>query len=107
MSIAVVSLKIESVFGKSPATRVRRLICVLSVSQALEVRRRFRLCSGRAKIWSPSGIAVCIQLLKSGALLLYFSMSASSLASACSRVSALKTERMSAPTGSRMSSLGT
>jgi asparagine synthase (glutamine-hydrolysing) len=57
MSIAVVSLKIESVFGKSPATRVRRLICVLSVSQALEVRRRFRLCSGRAKIWSPSGIA--------------------------------------------------
>jgi len=28
MSIAVTSLKIESVFGKSPATRVRRLICV-------------------------------------------------------------------------------
>ena len=49
MSLVVTSLKIESVFGKSPATRVRRLIWVLSVSQALEVGSRFLLCSGRLK----------------------------------------------------------
>ena len=107
MSIAVTSLKIESVFRKSPATRVRRLICVLRVSHALEVRSRFLLCSGKLKTSSPSGMAVSIQLLSSGALFSYFRTRAPSLASACSRVSALKTVRMSAATVSRMSSLGT
>ena len=58
MRMAVTSRRIEFVFGKSPATLVRRLICVLSVSLILEVRNRFRLCSGRLKTVSPSGSAV-------------------------------------------------
>jgi hypothetical protein len=65
MSIAVTSLKIESVFGKSPATRVRRLICEFSVSHAFDVLRRFLLISDRLKTWSPSGMAFCNMRVRS------------------------------------------
>ena len=56
-SVVMKSLNIESVFGKSPATRVRRLIWLLRVSLALHVLTRLRLCLGRLKTSRPSGIA--------------------------------------------------
>ena len=76
MRMAVTSLRIESVFGKSPATFVRRFICVLRASHMLDVRRRLRLCSGRLKTVRPSGIAESIQALRPGAV--FFAPSVSS-----------------------------
>ena len=107
MRMAVTSLRIESVFGKSPATFVRRFICVLRVSHMLDVRRRFRLCSGRLKMVNPSGIAESIQALRRGAVLAYFSMSRLRRSSARARESALKIVRMSEATASRISTFGT
>ena len=54
--------------GKRPTTRVRRLICEVSVSHRLEVRRRWRLASGKLKAVSPSGMFCSAQAVSLDAL---------------------------------------
>lgn len=105
MMMAVTRRRIESVFGKSPATLVLRLICVLSVSHMFEVLRRLRLCSGMERTARPSGMAFSIQWLKSVADFSYFAAMASRRSSACGRDSALKMLRISAATSSRSRAL--
>lgn len=90
MRMAVTSLRIEFVFGRSPATLVRRFICVLSVWLMFEVRKRLRLYLGRPKTVSPSGMAVSIHALSLGALLADFSTSTRRRSSARGSESALK-----------------
>ena len=87
--------------GKMAATRVRRRICLLRASQRLEVRRRLRMGSGKAKTVKASGRLFSIQVASWGALREYFSMAAASLVWAVARSSALKMERRSVCNGSK------
>ena len=59
----------EDSLGNRPTTRVRRLICVLSVSHMLEVRWRWRLASGMLKTVSPCGMFCSAQVASLGAVL--------------------------------------
>ena len=52
----------EDSLGKKPTTRVRRLICELSGSHMLEVRRRWRPAWGKLKAVSPSGMFCSAQV---------------------------------------------
>lgn len=56
MTTPVTRRSSDDSFGKSPTPRVRRLICELSISHLLEVRRRWRLVSGKLKALSLSGM---------------------------------------------------
>ncbi len=58
-------------FGKRVATRVRRLIFLLSLSRLLEVRSFFRWGSGRAKTVRLSGTLASSQSARFGADYLY------------------------------------
>lgn len=80
----------EASFGKRPATLVRRLIWELRVSHILEVRRRRRMFSGKAKMVRPSGMALSIQRARSGADWEYFSTISLRRVSASARLRALK-----------------
>ena len=75
------------------------MICELSVSHMLEVRRRFRLASGKLKTARPSGMFCSAQVASRGALFECALTKSASLASAWARSSALKMRRMSADVG--------
>ena len=82
MTTPVTRRSSEDSLGNRPTTRVRRLICELSVSHMLEVRRRCRLASGKPKTVSPSGMFCSAQVASLGALFSWVLTNSASLASA-------------------------
>ena len=55
MRMAETRRRQDASLGKMEATRVLLRICLLIISQRLEVRRRCRVGSGKAKTVNPSG----------------------------------------------------
>ena len=60
--------KQRGIVGEETDDAVRRLICEVSVSHMLEVRRRWRLASGKLKAVSPSGMFCSAQAVSLDAL---------------------------------------
>jgi len=78
MRMAKTRRRQDASLEKMEVTRVLLRICLLIISQRLEVRRRYRMGSGKAKTVNPSGRLGSIQAASFGAAVEYFSTATAS-----------------------------